>query len=39
MGLQSFKFATDFLNNLENPVIYVAKKDKTIVILFQSMMD
>ena len=31
MGLQSFKFATDFLNNLENPVIYVAKKDKTIV--------
>lgn len=31
MGLQSFKFATDFLNNLETPVIYVAKKDKTIV--------
>lgn len=31
MGLQSFKFATDFLNNLEKPIIYIAKKDKTIV--------
>ena len=31
MGIQSFKFPVDFLNNLEKPIIYVAKKDKTIV--------
>ena len=31
MGVQSFQFPVDFLNNLEKPVIYIAKKDKTIV--------
>lgn len=31
MGIQSFKFPIDFLNNIETPVIYIAKKDKTIV--------
>lgn len=31
MGIQSFQFPVDFLNNLEKPVIYIAKKDKAIV--------
>jgi len=31
MGIQSFNFPIDFLNNLEKPTIYIAKKDKTIV--------
>ena len=31
MGIQSFKFPIDFLNNIETPVIFIAKKDKTIV--------
>ena len=31
MGIQSFQFPVDFLNNLEKPVIYIAKKDKVIV--------
>lgn len=28
MGLQSFKFETDFMNNLETPVLFIAKKTK-----------
>lgn len=31
MGIQSFQFPIDFLNNLERPIIYIARKDKTIV--------
>ena len=31
MGIQSFKFPVDFLNNMENPIIYIAKKDKEII--------
>lgn len=31
MGIQNFKFMTDFMNNLENPIIYVAKKNKKIM--------
>ena len=31
MGLQSFQFPVDFLNNLEKPIIYLAKQDKTII--------
>lgn len=29
MAVQSFNLSVDFLNNLENPIIYIAKKDKT----------
>ena len=31
MGVQSFKFPIDFLNNLEKPTIYIARKDKEFV--------
>lgn len=31
MGIQSFKFPVDFLNNLEHPVIYIANKYKEIL--------
>ena len=31
MGIQSFKFSVDFLNNLEQPVIYIANKFKKIL--------
>ena len=33
MGLQSFQFPVEFLNNLEKPIIYLAKQDKTIIDL------
>lgn len=29
MAVQSFNLPVDFLNNLEKPIIYIAKKDKT----------
>ena len=29
MAIQSFNLPVDFLNNLEKPIIYIAKKDKT----------
>lgn len=29
MAVQSFNLSVDFLNNLEKPIIYIAKKDKT----------
>lgn len=29
MAVQSFNLPVDFLNNLERPIIYIAKKDKT----------
>lgn len=29
MAIQSFNLPVDFLNNLERPIIYIAKKDKT----------
>ena len=29
MSVQSFNLPVDFLNNLEKPIIYIAKKDKT----------
>ena len=31
MGIQSFKFPVDFLNNLEKPIIYIANKHKEIL--------
>lgn len=31
MGVQSFKFPVDFLNNLEKPIIYIANKHKEIL--------
>lgn len=31
MAIQSFNLPVDFLNNLERPIIYIAKKDKTIL--------
>ena len=31
MAIQSFNLPVDFLNNLERPPIYIAKKDKTIL--------
>lgn len=31
MGIQSYKFPVDFLNNLEKPVIYIGNKYKNIV--------
>ena len=31
MSLQSYKFPIDFMNNLEPPVIYIAKKNKEIL--------
>ena len=31
MGVQSFQFPIDFLNNLEKPTIYIARKDKEFV--------
>ena len=31
MGIQSFQFPVDFLNNLEKPIIYIANKHKEIL--------
>ena len=31
MGVQSFKFPVDFLNNLEKPIIYIGNKHKEIL--------
>lgn len=31
MAVQSFNLSVDFLNNLEKPIIYIAKKDKTFI--------
>ena len=31
MGVQSFKFPVDFLNNLEKPIIFIANKHKEIL--------
>lgn len=31
MGLQSFKFEKDFMNSLESPIIFIAKKNKEIL--------
>ena len=35
MGVQSFKFPVDFLNNLEKPIIYIANKHKEILDLLE----
>ena len=31
MAIQSFKFDVDFLNNLEKPIIYIAKQNKSFI--------